>query len=63
MIEGGDLVVEIGTLVRQGEPTGRYVVIYRRQGDGSLKLAVDVAIRGSRVHPLEWRQDFKPLRH
>lgn len=47
VIEDGDLVIDIGTLLIGGEPSGRYVVVYRRQGDGSLKLAVDVPVRGS----------------
>jgi ketosteroid isomerase-like protein len=47
VIEDGDLVIDIGSLLAGGKPSGRYVVVYRRQGDGSLKLAVDVPIRGS----------------
>lgn len=44
IIEGGDLVVDIGTISHDGMASGRYVVVYRRQPDGSLKLAVDVPL-------------------
>jgi ketosteroid isomerase-like protein len=44
VLEDGDIVVDIGTLLRDGEANGRYVVVYRRQADGTLKLAVDVPI-------------------
>jgi Ketosteroid isomerase homolog len=42
ILEGGSLVVEVG---RYTTPTGigKYVVVYQRQPDGSLKMAVDSA--------------------
>lgn len=42
VLERGDLVVDVG---RYETPNGRgkYVVVHRRQPDGSLKLAVDTA--------------------
>lgn len=47
-LEGGDLVVDIGRIMRGGEAQARYVVVYRRQPDGSLKLAADVVLPGGR---------------
>jgi uncharacterized protein (TIGR02246 family) len=44
VLEDGDLVVDIGTLLVGGVPFGKYVVIHRRQADGSLKMAVDVPL-------------------
>jgi ketosteroid isomerase-like protein len=44
VIEDGDLVIDIGNLLAGGARFGRYVVIYRRQADGTLKLAVDVPL-------------------
>ena len=42
VITDGSLVVDIGRIV---SPTGqsKYVVVYQRQADGSLKVAVDAA--------------------
>lgn len=42
VLESGSLVVEVG---RYTTPTGvgKYVVVYERQPDGSLKMAVDAA--------------------
>ena len=42
--EDGDLVVDVGTLLSDGTRVGSYVVVYRRQADGTLKVAVDVPI-------------------
>lgn len=47
VIEDGDLVVDIGTLHSGGKRFARYVVVYRRQEDGTLKLAVDVPLRAN----------------
>lgn len=44
VIEDGDLVIDVGVLLAGGARFGRYVVVYRRQEDGSLKLAVDVPL-------------------
>lgn len=44
VIEDGDLVIDVGTLLIGGIRFGRYVVVHRRQADGSLKLAVDVPV-------------------
>src|SRR5580765_1223734 len=38
--EAGDIVVDVGTY-DSPRGTGKYVVLYERQPDGSLKLAVD----------------------
>jgi ketosteroid isomerase-like protein len=40
--EAGDIVVDVGTYDSPGG-AGKYVVLYERQADGSLKLAVDSA--------------------
>jgi len=40
VLEGGDLVVDVGRMIRP-ESEAKYVVVYQRQADGSLKLAVD----------------------
>ncbi len=44
VVEDGDLVIDIGTLLTGGVRFGRYVVVHRRQPDGSLKIAVDVPV-------------------
>jgi ketosteroid isomerase-like protein len=49
VIEAGDCAIEVGSFVMGIEPpgadpiqdVGKYVAIYRRQSDGSLKLIVD----------------------
>jgi uncharacterized protein (TIGR02246 family) len=38
--EAGDIVVDVGTY-DSPRGTGKYVVLYERQADGALKLAVD----------------------
>jgi ketosteroid isomerase-like protein len=38
--EAGDIVVDVGTY-DSPRGAGKYVVLYERQSDGSLKLAVD----------------------
>jgi hypothetical protein len=40
VIEDGSLIVDIGRII---SPTGqiRYVVVHRRQADGSLRIVVD----------------------
>jgi ketosteroid isomerase-like protein len=44
----GDLVVDVGTFMIEGEPPirGRELVVYRRNADGALELLVDVPISG-----------------
>lgn len=37
----GAIVVEIGEIVGPSGPRSKYVVVYRRQPDGSLRIAVD----------------------
>jgi ketosteroid isomerase-like protein len=44
VLEDGDVVVDFGTLRRGETRVGRYVVVYRRQPDGSVRLAVDVPL-------------------
>jgi hypothetical protein len=39
------VVVDVGSILREGVPAARYVVIHRRQDDGSLKLFVDVPLK------------------
>jgi hypothetical protein len=47
MLDGGDLVVDIGNIVHAGGVQARYVVVHRRQPDGSLKLAADIVLPGA----------------
>ena len=47
ILEDGDLVVDIGSIRSGGERIARYVVVYRRLADGSLRLAVDVPVFGA----------------
>jgi hypothetical protein len=44
IIDGGDIVIDNGTLFRDDTASGRYVVACRREPDESLKLAVDVPL-------------------
>lgn len=46
LLDDGDFVVDIGSITVAGSQVARYVVVYRRQTDGSLKLAVDVPLAG-----------------
>jgi hypothetical protein len=46
-LEGGDLVVDIGKIIRAGDMQARYVVVHRRQTDGSLKLVADIVLPGA----------------
>ena len=42
VLEDGDLIIDVGMIVLDGERVSRFVGVYRRQADGSLKMAVDV---------------------
>ena len=44
VLEEGDLIVDIGWILDDGSRVSRFVGIYRRQSDGRLKMAVDVAM-------------------
>lgn len=41
VLEGGDLVVDVGRISGASGRAAKYVVVYQRQGDGRLKIAVD----------------------
>ena len=41
VIADGSLVIETGVMVGSDGPRNKYVVVYRRQADGSLRMAVD----------------------
>jgi ketosteroid isomerase-like protein len=42
VLEDGDLIIDVGMILLDGERVSRFVGVYRRQADGSLKMAVDV---------------------
>lgn len=42
VIEDGSLVVDVGRIVSAGDQS-KYVVVYRRQADGTLRIIVDAA--------------------
>jgi ketosteroid isomerase-like protein len=42
VIEEGSLVVDVGRIISPGG-TSKYVVVYQRQADGSLRIIVDAA--------------------
>lgn len=39
----GSLAVDVGVIVGPSGPTTKYVVVYRRQPDGRLRIAIDSA--------------------
>ena len=41
VLEDGDLIIDVGMILLDGERASRFVGVYRRQADGSLKMAVD----------------------
>jgi len=50
VLDSGDIVVDVGSYVTANHDgtnvrPGKYVAVYRRQSDGSLKLAVHVPVR------------------
>jgi len=44
VIEDGNVVVDVGAILRDGVPVARYVGIHCRQADGRLKMFVDVPL-------------------
>jgi ketosteroid isomerase-like protein len=47
VLEDGDLIVDVGMILLDGDRVSRFVGVYRRQADGSLKMAVDVPMSSS----------------
>jgi ketosteroid isomerase-like protein len=45
VLEDGDLIADFGMILLDGERVSRFVGVYRRQTNGSLKMAVDVPMR------------------
>jgi ketosteroid isomerase-like protein len=43
VIADGSLAVDVGVIIGPSGPTTKYVVVYRRQPDGSLRIAIDSA--------------------
>ncbi len=43
VMTGGSLVVDIGEIIGPKGPSSKYLLVYRRQPDGSLRIAVDSA--------------------
>ena len=39
----GALVVDVGEIIGPSGPSSKYVLVYRRQPDGSLRIAIDAA--------------------
>ena len=37
------LVVDVGEIIGPSGPSSKYVLVYRRQPDGSLRIAIDAA--------------------
>ncbi len=50
VLEDGALVVDVGRYVTP-KGRGKYIVVYQRQPDGTLKLAVDAANRDGPASP------------
>jgi len=50
VLEDGDLITDVGMILLDGEPVSRFVGVYRRQADGSLKMAVDVPMSSPSSH-------------
>ena len=53
MMTGGSLVIDVGEIVGPTGPSSKYVVVYRRQPDGSLRIAIDAASGVGESAPLE----------
>lgn len=45
VLEDGDLIIDAGVILHDGERALRFIGVYRRQSDGSLKMAVDVPMK------------------
>ena len=45
VLEDGDLIIDSGMILHDGERVFRFVGVYRRQADGSLKMAVDIPMK------------------
>src|ERR1035441_420195 len=45
VLEDGDLIVDVGMILLDGDHVSRFVGVYRRQADGSLKMAIDVPMK------------------
>lgn len=43
VLSGGELVVDIGSTIQGNGRRGKYVVVHRRETDGTLRIAVDSA--------------------
>ncbi len=55
VMTGGALVIDVGEIIGSAGPSSKYVVVYRRQPDGSLRLAIDAASGVSEPDRAEWR--------
>jgi ketosteroid isomerase-like protein len=47
VLEDGDLIIDVGMILLDGDRVSRFVGVYRRQANGGLKMAVDVPMRSS----------------
>jgi ketosteroid isomerase-like protein len=47
VLEDGDLIIDFGMILQDGDHISLFVGVYRRQANGSLKMAVDVPMRAS----------------
>jgi len=43
VLADGSLVVDVGEIIGPKGPSSKYVLVYRRQPDGSLRIAIDSA--------------------
>lgn len=43
VIADGSLVVDVGLIVGPSGPSSKYLLVYRRQADGSPRIAIDMA--------------------
>lgn len=47
VLEDGDLIIDFGTILHDGDRVSWFVGVYRRQANGDLKMAVDVPMKAS----------------